>query len=323
MYKLLLFWLIPTILVMSDDDMIKLGRAFAALGAKPEYTASELDQWLATQTAEGNGTGNPVKTESANVVKETVSVVNVNPRKLPPFSGDENKNDVKFAQWKFEAQCLLNDKSQSEELVFQSIRSSIKGTAADVLLHLGDKCKVSEVLDKFDVVFGDVLGSEQLLESFYSAKQNVNESVALWGCRLEDVLDKAKKQGGVTQDAVNSMLRSKFWSGITDVSLKSALRHHYDGGMLYEELFRHARTIEVELRQTQKVKCHQQSDPQTAKKSDCNPQLDQVLAELKKLGNRIDKLESKRTNSGKRQCFCCKSEDHLIKDCPNKTSKNE
>ena len=30
-------------LVMSDDDMIKLGRAFAALGAKPEYSPHELE----------------------------------------------------------------------------------------------------------------------------------------------------------------------------------------------------------------------------------------------------------------------------------------
>ena len=33
---------------MGDQDMIKLGRAFAALGCKPEYTAQEIDQWLDT-----------------------------------------------------------------------------------------------------------------------------------------------------------------------------------------------------------------------------------------------------------------------------------
>lgn len=306
------------ILNMSDDDMIKLGRAFAALGAKPEYTAQEIDTWLTNQTEKTPAAGNVIKKEPDT--QENVSFVHMNPRKLPTFSGDENKNEVRFTQWRFEVKCLLRDPSQSPTLVLQSVRSSLRGTAAEVLLHLGDQTSIEQILSKFDIVFGDVLCSEQLLENFYSAKQDLKESITIWGCRIEELLDKIKRSGDITQEAAVSMLRSKFWSGITDANLKSALRHHYDGGESYEALFKHARAVEMELKQ-QKVKCHQLSDPQTNKtKPEQNDKLDQILAQIKKLDDRITTMEKSKV---KRKCFSCGSADHMIKQCPNKASKNE
>ena len=318
-------------LTMADEDMVKLGRAFASLGCKPEYTASEIDSWMlaiAKQTEEAT-----VKTEPQSDVikdasgknkasgdKDSFNLVSINPRRLPIFSGDDSNasKEVRFAQWKFEVKCLHRDPTQSEQLVLQSIRSSVKGTAADVLLHLGEDVKIGDILEKFEVVFGDVLGSEQLLESFYSAKQDAKESVALWGCRLEDLLDKAKKRGSISADDSSSMLRSKFWSGITDPSLKSALRHHYDGGVLYDDLFRYARVIETELTPNQKAKCHQIADSGPSKES----QLDTIMSELQKMNDRMSQLENRRSRSNRR-CYGCGSEEHLIKFCPNKASKNE
>lgn len=300
--------------------MIKLGRAFAALGCKPEYTAQEIDQWLDTLPKKDTKTEQTEVSESKEQTKESVNIITSHPRKLPIFSGGDSSKEVKFAQWKFEVKCLMIDPTQSEALVLQSIRSSLKGTAADVLLHLGERVSISDVLDKFEVVFGDVLSSEQLLEYFYSAKQETKESVALWGCRLEELLDKAQQAGGISKEAAISMLRSKFWSGISDQNLKAALRHHYDGGENYGELFRHARAIETELIQSQKVKCNQISQPNVPNKES---QLDSILAELKKLGERVGQIEARRNSGFQRKCFGCGSVEHMVKNCPNKTSKNE
>ena len=88
-----------------------------------------------------------------------------------------------------------------------AVRRSLKGTASAVLLHLGEDIKVKGLLEQLDIVFGNVFAVEQLLEQFYSASQNGNESVALWVCRLEEIVDRAKQRIAIGSDSVSSMLR--------------------------------------------------------------------------------------------------------------------
>ncbi len=86
---------------------------------------------------------------------------------------------------------------------------------ADVLLHLGENVSIEQVLDKYDVIFGNVLSPETLIEQFCTAKQKSGESVSLWSCRLEDL--KMKIVGGpFTDDVLHEMLRTKFWTGLKE-----------------------------------------------------------------------------------------------------------
>ena len=91
----------------------------------------------------------------------------VNFPKLPPFSGGDNKGEASFSQWKYELKCLMRDPLYQESTVLQSVRRSLKGTAAGVLLHLGEKASLAGVLEKFEIVFGDVLSTEQILENIF------------------------------------------------------------------------------------------------------------------------------------------------------------
>ena len=76
-------------------------------------------------------------------------------------------------QWRFEVRGLVRDNIYSEPVIVQTLRRSLRGTAADVLLHMGESLKIDEVIDKMDKVFGNILPSEAVLKQFYSAKQLV------------------------------------------------------------------------------------------------------------------------------------------------------
>ena len=334
-----------------EQEMIRLGRAFAALGAKPEYTPAQLEDWMLEQAAmdprnvkqekrdatdpnekpdedekpEGGATDNPP--DPLKNLQSLRSLVHANPPRLPNFSGDNIKGDVSYSVWKYEVDCLRRDPAQNSSLLLQSIRRSVRGTAADVLTYLGQSVTVDEILDKYDVVFGDVLDSEQIMEKFYSAHQDSKENIAVWGCRIEDILSKAKKVGAVTDRGAQRMMQEKFWSGLYNPNVKAALRHHHDAKMEYHQLFRCARSIEAEFEsKTQSPKCQQIVTDQ--KSSDKSPdKLDQILAELLKVNKRVDELETKRSypRSGPRRCYKCQSENHIIKDCPQnkKNSLND
>jgi hypothetical protein len=46
-------------------------------------------------------------------------------------------------------------------VVIQAVRRSLKGKAADLLLHMGEDISVDRILENFEVVFGEVKTAEQ------------------------------------------------------------------------------------------------------------------------------------------------------------------
>ena len=258
------------------------------------------------------------------------------PPRISQFSGDAgSKGDVSYAQWHFEVSSLLRDGNYSKALILQAVRRSIRGTASEVLLNLGEQVTIKDVLDKFDLVFGNILPPDTILEQFYTARQRDTEPVATWACRLEDLVSqlKAKDAAGTTAEAARSMLRSKFYSGLRSGILRNALRHRYDAGSTYEELLMAARVAELEEDTEKKTAKSNQAttvDSQTSKK------LDQVLAALEDVQKRLSKLEDDKkqpTASGSSQpqgqpkwdsqkfkfkgnCYKCGKYGHPKAKCP-------
>ena len=165
--------------------------------------------------------------------------------RLSPFSGDDAKGDVLFELWKFEVRGMVRDGLFPNAVVLQSIHRSLRGTAADILLHLGGDVKVDDLLRKLGKVFGNTFPPEAILEEFYSAKQRESEKVAMWVCRLETILSKLPV-GTFTPDASKGMLRTKFYSGLRLSVMRNALRHSFDGRATYEDLLVAARVAERE-----------------------------------------------------------------------------
>ena len=128
------------------------------------------------------------------------STVLPGPARLSTFSGEAGKGEVSFDQWRYEVKGLEKDGLYKPALILQTIRRSVRGTAADVLLTMGEDITVVAVVEKMSRIFGNILPPETILENFYSAKQGQYEKVAGWACRLEDFVSKLQdRQNKATQ----------------------------------------------------------------------------------------------------------------------------
>lgn len=248
--------------------------------------------------------------------------------RLPLFSGnDPSKGEVTYSQWKYEVECLSAEQSWPDSILLHSVRRSLRGMAADVLRHLGKDASVSDVLESFEITFGSVSSPEQLVEDFYVARQAQGESVAEWGCRLEDLAKKAEQAGAVSPLAIQDILRCKFFSGLTSQSVKTSIRHHFDAGQGYRFLLRAARCVESELDLTtskgkQTVKSSKQTagslHQQVSVTSSIEDKLDSLVAQIRSMDDRLKSVECGSTAPTQRTgcCYNCGDPSHYRNNCP-------
>lgn len=242
------------------------------------------------------------------------------------FSGDDNKGEVAYKQWRHEVRSLILEGCPAY-VVLPAIRRAVKGTAADVLMNLGEGVSPQEILNKFDASFGNILTSETLLEDFFSANQQPGEGIAAWSCRLESTLAKAQHKGAMMGNA-DQMLRSKFYKGLQDSRVKEGIRHHFDSNIPFTNLLQYARQIEHEY--GPKTKPPTRSYVQEVDNSMAS-RMDKMMELMKSLNKRIDEMEKRNTgNLNIREptgnphlrrypsCFYCGQEGHIQRRCPHK-----
>ena len=219
--------------------------------------------------------------------------------KISNFSGDSSsKGDVSYDQWKFEIKSLMRDKLYHEGVVLQAIRRSVRGSAAEVLMTLGEDASVDVALTKFDHMFGNVLPAEILLEQFFSARQKDSESVTSYACRLEELLVQVnKKQSDIlSKEATQGMLRTKFYSGLR-TELRRQVRYMFDKeGSTYDDLLVLARTTEMEESKESEKKA--KVSQVTVADSDISKKMDRVLSALEDVQSRLKALETKDQSFG-------------------------
>ena len=97
------------------------------------------------------------------------------------------------------------------EVLAQAIRKSLRGEASNLLRRLGIGATIPEILAKFESVYGAVDRKGSVLAKFYSARQDENEDVSNWSCRLEDILSIAVEKKVVDLKNANDTLRNMFW----------------------------------------------------------------------------------------------------------------
>ena len=61
----------------------------------------------------------------------------------------------------------LSKEGYSKETTMNAIRRSFKGEPANVMMSLGPGNSIDEILQKFDSIYGNVLGIEYILAEFY------------------------------------------------------------------------------------------------------------------------------------------------------------
>ena len=66
---------------------------------------------------------------------------------------------------------------------------SLKGAVADMAQYMGPTAGVSDILEKFSVIFGTVASFDVLMQNFYKITQGNNEKVPTFTTRLEGTLN--------------------------------------------------------------------------------------------------------------------------------------
>lgn len=218
--------------------------------------------------------------------------------RLPVFSG-EAKGETSFDVWKFEVKCLLREQLYPELIIVQCMRNALKGQARNTLLTLPETATPVQIIEKLEGIYGNVYSNETLLQTFYTQKQEDGQSVAEYGMKLENILQKAFEKGKLSQEVRSDMLRTRFWSGLRDPALKNATRYKYDTIKNFDELRKEVRAIELELELSSTPKSSSAThQPVTAfsDMSEMNKTLQSMNKKLEEFAGELKKLkEEKKT----------------------------
>ena len=81
---------------------------------------------------------------------------------MPLFTGAEepSKGETSYEVLCLEVKCLQNPATLSERILLQSIRNSLKGSAREIIVSLGEAATVTDILEKLDGFYGKVSSSE-------------------------------------------------------------------------------------------------------------------------------------------------------------------
>ena len=174
------------------------------------------------------------------------SVTHARIPKLPLFSGEGKPGECEFEVWRYDLNCLLRGGMYPSHILQESIRNSLKGRARTVLLHLGERASISDVIAELEAIYGNVATSERLKEAFYCAKQGQNESVAEYSLRLERLLTNANLS--LDRNTKDDMLRNRLWSGLRDNDLRNATRYKFESIFDFNVLRKEIRSIEEDFK---------------------------------------------------------------------------
>ena len=217
--------------------------------------------------------------------------------KIPVFTGEE-KSEISFEVWKFEVKCILKEKNYSMPVILQAIRNSLKGKARGLLLSLSEEATPDDIIEKLEGVYGNVYDCETIMQNFYMQRQELHQTVAEYGIKLETILQSAVEKGHISPDARNDMLRTKFWSGLRDTELKNASRYKYDTTENFDTLRKEIRAIELEISnsksrpsETPTSNTKVRHNPLTTSTTTSDSVLDNILKKIEKMDQKMNTFE--------------------------------
>lgn len=224
--------------------------------------------------------------------------------RISTFSGSTSKGEAGFEDWRFEVRCLMRDDAVHGDLLLKSVRSSLKGEASCVAMHLRENATLKDVLAKLERVYGTVESGTTLLQQFYNCRQEENETIGAYGCRLEDVLSKAIARGAVAEKQSDEMLRGKLWSGLKDERVRNATRYKLEQIHSFDELIGELRAAEKEIREFDGVRGHRARAQKVmyAPQTKCSDNEESTKKSIEELAQKVKSIEdavSKQQNTSK------------------------
>ena len=282
---------------ISEEDFALLQLLKKEVKEKPKGDDVQgLKDWMKEYLATSGEIVTPKEESQEKDTSKTKTTVTYTKMRDPPkvtnFSGSNSKGEATYAFWRYEVCGLMEDKVHDSDNISYAVRKSLKGEAGTIVMHLGPKASLPEIIHKLDSIYGDVEKKEDLLAQFYRARQGDDECVTKWSCRLEDIIGKAIEKGMVQHKDANTMLHSMLWSGLK-TELKDISGHKYDTIKDFDELRIALRHIERdhEERKTSKK-------PQTAKAAAISEpinntsEFEEVKGLIQQLTTRFDRMET-------------------------------
>ena len=200
------------------------------------------------------------------------------------FSGDHN-GATSYDMWVYEVKCLISEKYPTTSIT-HAIRRSLRGNAKRVVMCLGPDATVEQIIHKLGCAYGNVRPQVDILKEFYTVRQDDNEDVASWGCRLEGVLMKAKALGNLCLGDTDKMLKERFWSGLKS-HIKSVTVYEHDKCNTYGELLVEIRKREAEMMEYDKLVMHRQESQSQERERDTG--VSEVIQKLDEVTSRFEK----------------------------------
>jgi hypothetical protein len=103
-----------------------------------------------------------------------------------------------------------------KKILIQSIRRSLRGTSKTMLIPLGEKANVQNILSKLDILFGKISTNGMIMQDCFNTCQLPGECAASFACRLETMLQNATdKTGYLNQASKNDLIRHTFWTSFS------------------------------------------------------------------------------------------------------------
>lgn len=210
--------------------------------------------------------------------------------RLSIFYGEEGKGEVGYQTWKYEIECLQQEKKYPEDQILLSIRRSAKGEAANILRRLGVKASVQDILRKFNSSFGDIDTPELIMKKFYAVEQKPTESLISYAARVEELFAQAVevKALAATQECI---LKNVFYQGIKQ-PLKQCGNLKYETVKDYDRFKIEMRKIESELQSSSKKETETTTKCQAVNQKPS--EMEEVKDLLKKMNEKINTLEEQR-----------------------------
>ena len=278
-----------------SPEELKLLENFRKLGVRPKAdTAEDLQGWIVSYgqahekiKEEPDREAEPVQTQRQPMT------LRGNPR-LSLFTGTPGrKEEATYDLWKYEVKCLLSEGSHDDDAIMEAIRRSLEGEPARVTMRLGPKTTISNLLQKFDSIYGAVDVRERVLAQFYSERQQQDETVSDWSCRLEDLLAKAVELGRLHPLEADETLRCMFWTG-QKKELKDVSGHKFDRISTLDELRVAIRQIERDLQHYERHRGNTPKKPMQARMVKADPgdkQYETLEGMIKQLATKVDTMQ--------------------------------
>lgn len=253
--------------------------------------AESLKDWM-LQYLSTSGKLEVKKEQESTKTKEYIPIPKMRePPRISTFSGSNNKGETTYALWRYEICGLMADHLYDPESINYAVRRSLKGDAGMIAMNLGPKASVVEILEKLDSIYGDVERKEDLLAQFYRARQEDDESVTKWSCRLETIIGKIVEKNIIQKKDTNEMLRSMLWTGLRS-ELKDISGHKYDAIKDFDQLRVALRQIEMEhLERKPRKPQPAKAASSSSEESTIDKKMEEFRGMIQNLNLRFDKME--------------------------------